>query len=132
MNRPAENKDKKFENRVILKLKRKYSKNEEMGLILQKLSKTEVELGKWKSYATEIETVHKDKKHKYMNELNSLKSKVMLLKHEVKQLNKQIIEDDRLVTANKRIKHLQDGYYKITNKYLSLKIKYEKETGKEP
>lgn len=48
-------KKKKFTNDIILKLRRQYSKDEAVKLMANKLSKTEIELGKLKSYVSELE-----------------------------------------------------------------------------
>ena len=53
-----------FEDRLLMKLKRKYTRDEEVGLLVQKLKRVEVENGELRSRIAELEYQLKGLKNK--------------------------------------------------------------------
>ena len=69
-----------YEDRILLKLKRQYSKDETVGLLTEKLRKVEIELGKYKAYAHGLE-----------DELSSAQTRLKAI-HRVSKELRQIIK----------------------------------------
>lgn len=90
-----------YYDRILLKLRRKYSKDETIGLLFDKFSSQEIEIGKLKSHIAELEykleelETFKISKNRYREQylrsiqdeyINKLRQKIKGLKSENKKL----------------------------------------------
>lgn len=122
----------KFEDKVLLKLRRKYSKDEAVSLAMEKLSKEKVSHGMTKSELYEAQD-----KIKYLEqELGRVKSLVPNedLSIKVKDQEKTITDlkshvkglQSKLSLHPEKIGDLRRKVRKYRDQYISLKVKFDK------
>lgn len=105
-----------FTERTILKLKRKYSKDEEVALLIQALKKKEIEVGELKSEAAHFKDLYikingKDLigYNKLSNQHEELKKTVLGLKGQISLLKKQLVKNKTSSIAKQFREVILDG-----------------------
>lgn len=98
---------------TILKLSRKYTDSEVIGLLRQKVSKLEIKHGQCKSYITELE----DKEKSYQKQIKKLTEI-----RKQKGWKKQFLRDSLILELEKQIKALN---FKISHDRNYSKLKKE-------
>lgn len=112
-------------DRVLLKIKRKYTTDEEIGIVIQKLKEIEFENGQLKAEISELkyQLSQRDKKDEqiisFKSEIKRLNNNILNLTDDSKTL--EIISD--LKTKNKKLDKLNNEL--IGFKYLYNKLKNE-------
>lgn len=82
-------KSKNWDDRVLLKLKRKYSKDETVAMLIEKLKKVELELGYTKSERDELKYQNKDL-NENLKRINTQFKKVNVLMKKVNEKNNKL------------------------------------------
>jgi hypothetical protein len=104
------------DDKILLRIKRKYTKDEEIGLLVQKLKDVEVELGQYKSENAELlHQLKNDGKAELLNEIKGLRKTVS-------NLTKKINENPWKKELAKKKKENRE----LLEKYLSLNLKFNK------
>lgn len=104
------------DDKILLRIKRKYTKDEEVGLLVAKLKSTELEVGMLKSENAELE-------YKLKNRPESvLENEIIALKKTVSALTKKVNESP----YKESYQVLKKEHRKLLERFLSLQIKYNK------
>jgi len=129
---------KKFDQNILLRLRRKYSKDEAFKFVSDQLSKAQMEIGYLKSELAELEHVRHDNKqlknqikgHEYMlsklDRVKEMESEISRIKQELEDKEAYIKEyknNARRVNKNKLIEMAEQSKMAIfwRDKYLNLK-----------
>lgn len=124
-------KDKDFENKTLLRIKRKYSRDEEMGLLVDMLKKREIKNGELLSEISELRYKNKGQeieleiRGKELKSLNSALEKVRLKNN---RLHIGIVKDEKIAALTKRVKELKKVNEQLISKLSAFRNNQTKES----
>ena len=105
-----------FENNILLSLKRKYSKSEEVAFIIDKLKNVEYENGVLKSSIAELEHNIKLRDQAISKQEQTIDE----LRRKISHIHRDLIRENKLKTYRNQIKKLKKDKRKFQDQYLSL------------
>lgn len=118
-----------FENKILLSIKRAYSKDEKFQFVLAKLKEAEIEKGMLKSELSEKEAEIKllnKKNYLVQKKIKSLRRKLRIARKILNNYNKAKESDKTIQSLRIDKKELQKKFYKYQNECLNLKLKLER------
>lgn len=111
-----------WDNRILLKLKRQYSKDETVNWLTLRLAEVEIELGKTKSERDELMDVNKRMEAQYEKRLNKKMANYKA------RVNLELQKDEALIKYRKKLLSIRKNIQAWQTKYFQVKQKLNKLT----
>lgn len=118
-----------FEDTILLKLKRKYSEQEEMAFLVQKMKEIELDNGMLKSEVAELTDKLKAANSQLKQNqdlIHTLKKKNMEMNQKHSQTCQETLAQEKIVELKQEVYKYQQQKRKEQERYISLKIRYDK------
>lgn len=123
----------KYEDRLRMRLYRKYSKDEEVSFLVDQMKKLEYENGVLKSDLAEARDHAKIKsrnlgleKRKAEDRLQEKNIKIKELQQRLNDFKNEVMKDEKIKELVSKLKIKSKDFRILQERHLSLKVKYEK------